>query len=186
MAVNLRMTSDEFIDWSMRQPEGGRFELLDGEVLDMASERWLHAKVKGRVSRRLAEAVEAARLQCDVVPEGMAVSIRPTTVFEPDVAVRCGKPLGNDVTSYDDPMVVVEVASPSTRTVDTSFKLDGYFSLPSMRHYLIVCPEPQTIVHHQRHDDGSITVTLPKSGSFRLDPPGITLDVASLFPPGAA
>ena len=37
-------------------------------------------------------------------------------------------------------MIVVEVLSPSTRHIDASKKLAGYFRLPSVAHYLIVDP----------------------------------------------
>ncbi len=38
------------------------------------------------------------------------------------------------------PVVVVEVLSPSTRGIDTTVKLAGYFLVPSLKHYLIVEP----------------------------------------------
>jgi Uma2 family endonuclease len=39
------------------------------------------------------------------------------------------------------PVIVVEVSSPSTRKIDASLKMTGYFSLPSVHHYLIIDPE---------------------------------------------
>ncbi len=38
------------------------------------------------------------------------------------------------------PVVVVEILSPGTKTVDTTKKLEGYFKLASVRHYLIIDP----------------------------------------------
>jgi Uma2 family endonuclease len=57
-----RMTSDEFIGWAMNLPDGQRYELACGEVVAMAPERSVHALTKGRILRRLAEAIEAAGL----------------------------------------------------------------------------------------------------------------------------
>ncbi len=44
----------------------------------------------------------------------MAVRVDDSNVFEPDASVRCGPRLVGDVTLILDPVIVVEVASPST------------------------------------------------------------------------
>ena len=58
---------------------------------------------------------------------------------------------------------MVEVASPSTRKIDASLKLTGYFSLPSVQHYLIVDPDGPPVIHHRRQGDGTIlTIDCPR------------------------
>jgi hypothetical protein len=47
---------------------------------------------------------------------------------------------------------VVEVLSPSTRYIEASAKLAGYFRLPSVQHYLIVDPDRPTVMHHTPAD----------------------------------
>lgn len=79
------------------------------------------------------------------------------------------------------PVIVVEVLSPSTRRIDASRKLAGYFSLPSLHHYLIVDPEKPPLIHHQRQDDGTILTRLTGEGSVQFDPPGFEIEVARLF-----
>ena len=177
-----RMTADEFIAWSMAQPKGQRYELSNGEVFGMAPERWYHTRVKGRIFRRFEEAVDLAGLRCEVASDGMAVRIDADTVYEPDAAIRCGEPLSTETVVYDDPMVVVEVLSPSSRAVDGGIKLSDYFRLTSVCHYLIIRTDRRLIVHHERGADGIIQTQIVASGQLRLAPPGITLDVASLFP----
>jgi Uma2 family endonuclease len=133
-----RMTSDEFIAWAMEQPETGHYELVAGEVVAMAPERSAHALTKAQIWRRMAEAVEADRLPCQVFPDGMAVEVDEHTVYEPDAPVRCGAPLPADAIKLNDPVIIVEVLSPSMRARDSGAKLEDYFRLPSLRHYLIV------------------------------------------------
>ncbi len=177
------MTAEDFLAWSVDEPaKGKRFELADGEVVAMASERSRHALVKSRVCRRLEEAVEGAGLQCTVYPDGMAIRVDSHTVYEPDAALRCGEPLPDDAIIYDDPTVVVEVLSPTTAGVDAGGKFEGYFRLQSLRHYLVIRPRPASVIHHERLADGTIQTRIMASGPLRLDPPGIILDVASLFP----
>ena len=82
-----------------------------------------------------------------------------------------------------DPIIVVEVASPSTRKIDASLKLDGYFSLESVHHYLIIDPDGPPLLHHRRQADGTILTTVVHDGTLPLSPPGIELAVAEIFAP---
>lgn len=170
-----RMSSDEFIAWAMDQPRGERYELVAGEIVAMAPERSAHALTKGLVFRRLAEAIETAGLACTAYPDGMAVAIDEATTYEPDALVRCGPPLPDDAVRLTDPVIVVEVLSPSTRARDAGAKLEDYFRLPSLRHYLIVKTENRTVIHHARDAAGTITTRIVRGGPIVLDPPGITL-----------
>jgi Uma2 family endonuclease len=55
----------------------------------------------------------------------MAVRIDSFTVYEPGASIRCGPRLPDDATEFDDPVVVVEVLSPSTRHIDTRARSSG-------------------------------------------------------------
>jgi Uma2 family endonuclease len=97
-------------------------------------------------------------------------------VFEPDALVRCGPRLDDDAIEVADPLIVVEVVSPSSSRRDSGGKLEGYFRLPSVRHYLIVTVRTRAVIHHQRDEAGVITTRIIRDGPLRLDPPGIELD----------
>ncbi|MGE0226511.1 MAG: Uma2 family endonuclease [Acetobacteraceae bacterium] len=131
----------------------------------------------------LAGAAEAAGLPCETYVDGMAVQVDAATVYEPDVLLRCGPPLRDDTLAVTDPLIVVEVLSPSSRARDTGATLADYFRLPPVRHYLIVRTEDRTIIHHARNAAGTILTRILRDGSRFLDPPGITL--SGLFPPAA-
>ena len=177
-----RMTADEFIAWAMEQPEGERYELVGGEVVGMSPERLAHARVKARVHRALTDAIERGGLPCEAVPDGMAVEVSADTVYEPDALVRCGPPLPGDTVRILDPVVLVEVLSPSTGAHDAGAKLAGYFGMPSVRHYLLLDTKKRTVIHHARADGGGeIATRIARDGAVRLDPPGLALDVAWLF-----
>ena len=77
---------------------------------------------------------------------------------------------------------MVEVLSPSSLARDSGAKLEDYFRLPSVRHYLIVKTENRTIIHHARGADGIILTRIVHEGPLLLDPPGIIL--TDCFPPG--
>jgi Uma2 family endonuclease len=175
------MTADEFIAWAMEQPDGVHYELVAGEVVAMAPERAGHWRVKARVVRALTDAIERAGSECEVFGDRMAVEVSADTVYEPDAMVRCGAPVPDDAVKVVDPVVVVEVLSPSTGAHDSGTKLEGYFEIPSVRHYLLVNLKRRTVVHHARSEGGEITTRIARDGTIGLDPPGIALDVAGLF-----
>jgi Uma2 family endonuclease len=79
------------------------------------------------------------------------------------------------------PVVVVEILSPGTKTVDTTKKLEGYFKLASVRHYLIIDPEAATIVHHARDAAGAIATSVLSDGEVALDAVGARVPVATCF-----
>jgi Uma2 family endonuclease len=175
-----RMTVDEFVDWAMAQPEG-RFELVDGAVVAMAPERAGHARIKANVLIALREVVRLGDLPCEAFPDGMTVKIDEHTAYEPDALVRCGDTLADDVVIVPDPVIVVEVLSPSTRGRDAGAKLADYFRLPSVRHYLLVRTERRSVIHHRRGDGDLIETRILTAGVLQLDPPGITLELDRIY-----
>lgn len=173
-------TADEFIAWALEQPTG-RFELDNGVVVAMAPERVKHGRVKAQVWLALRLALAARGLSCEALPDGATVRIDDRTVYEPDALVRCGPPLPGDTIEVNDPVVVVEVVSPSSRGIDSGAKLAGYFALPSVRHYLIVDTDRCVVLHHRRDEEGAIGVRICRDGQLTLDPPGFTIEIRDIF-----
>jgi Uma2 family endonuclease len=173
-------TADEFIAWALEQPTG-RFELDNGVVVAMAPERVNHAIAKLNAVIALHNAIGARGLACQALPDGMAVRVDDRTVYEPDALVRCGPALPGDAVEVRDPVVVVEVVSPSSRGIDRGVKLARYFLLPSVRHYLIIDTDQRVVIHHRRGEEGRIEVRVLHDGSLTLDPPGLDIDVRDIF-----
>ena len=176
-----RMTAEQFIAWASELPDGERYELVAGEAVAMPPERAVHARVKARVHRAPADGLLAAGLPCEAFPDGMAVRIDDSTVYEPDALVRCGPLLDDNAVTVEDPVIVVEVLSPSTQVPDSRAKLEDYFRLPSLRHYLIVKTETRKIIHHARNEAGRITTRIVGAGALDLSPPGLTIEATSFF-----
>ena len=126
-------------------------------------------------------AVAAAGVDCEALPDGATVEVGDDTDYEPDAVVTCGERMGDDATVAPNPVIVVEVLSPSTRAVDTGAKLTDYFRVPSIRHYLILRTDRRVVVHHRRLGDGGIETRLIAAGRIELDPPGIAVAVEQVF-----
>lgn len=175
-----RMTREEYYRWAEAQPRG-RFELVDGEVIAMAPERVAHIRAKARAWQALSRAIESAGLPCEALADGATVEIGGDTAYEPDALVHCGKRLDDDAFGPQEPVIVVEVTSPSNSRVDLTTKFTDYFRAPSVRHYLIVHLARRVVIHHRRLEDGRIESAILASGPIPLDPPGLTVTVEALF-----
>ena len=176
-----RMTAHEFAAWAERQT--GRFELLDGLVVQMNAERLGHARVKHRIVVALAEALRKSGLEGEVYPDGVAVKVSEKIVHEPDAVLRLGPGLPDDTLLIADPTIVVEVLSPSTGPIDTSTKLANYFTIPSVAHYLIVNTVTQSVSHYSRGQVGRPSMVTVSEGELVLEPPGLSLKVNQFFAP---
>jgi Uma2 family endonuclease len=174
------MTVDAYVDWALQQTRG-RFELLRGEIVPMSPERTGHARLKHRIAVVLERAIEAAGLGCHMLPDGCVVRIDDHTAFEPDALVYCGGMLSDDTVIIPEPVIVVEVLSPSTASIDAGVKFAGYFKAPSIRHYLIVDGPGREVTHHHRLADGTISSRSMSGGDITLEPPGLVLPLAAIF-----
>lgn len=159
----------------------GRYELVDGDVLKMAAETVRHVRLKGRVFRAMAGAIEASGAGCEAFQDGVSVKVSGKTAREPDVSVQCGKAADGDSLVLTEPLIVVEIVSPSTEGVDANVKFAEYFSVPSIMHYLIVWPKQRYCYHHQRIDDNKVLTTIVRSGVIEFDPPGFAISFDSFF-----
>jgi Uma2 family endonuclease len=174
-----QMTVDEYLAWAEEHP--GRYELFDGRVLAMSPEGAGHAEKKAAVHAALLARVRARNLACHVLPDGMTVRIDDQTAYEPDALVYCGAKLPSTAVEVSNPVIVVEVLSPSTRRVDLSTKLADYFRLSSIAHYLIVDPERPRVIHHMRAGGNTILTRIVGDGTMPLDPPGIAIEIKDIY-----
>jgi Uma2 family endonuclease len=173
------MDVDAFLLWA--DGRDGRWELRDGQPVMMAPERAAHALTKFAAQKALEDGLRRARLPCRVFPDGMTVRVAARTAFEPDALVVCPPPTDLSTMEIPNPAIVVEVLSPSTAADDHGVKLDGYFSLPSVAHYLILDADRRVTIHHRRGHAGAIETRVLREGKVVLDPPGFDAEVAEFF-----
>ena len=177
-----QMTVDEFLLWA--EGEEGRWELHDGVPRDdFAGARRLTPRRRQRRSSRF-KCRFTARAGCRARssgwhgdPDRRADDLRTRRI-------GCLRPSAPpDAIEIDNPVIVVEVLSPSTAAIDHGRKLSGYFSLASVQHYLILDPDRRVVIHHKRGSGDAIETRVLTDGVARLDPPGFEVAVEALFPP---
>lgn len=174
-----RMTVDEYLDWGLGHP--GRYELFRGEVFALSPETVGHNNAKAAIYIALLREIREHGLPCHVLTDGVTIRIDEDTAYEPDAQVYCGEELPASAVEVPNPIIIVEVLSPSTRRVDVSVKLSGYFRLSSVAHYVIIDLTQRVVVHHARGSADTILTRIVTTGSIALDPPGLALAVDDIF-----
>jgi Uma2 family endonuclease len=184
-----KMRADEFLTWAEGLPkEAGRFELWDGEVIvkhgpagSENAERAQHWDMKGAVFVALREAIKRAGLPCFAVPDGAGVRFADDKLVEPDALVYCGAKVPWSFLEVSNPVIVVEILSPGTRSFDLGAKLQGYFGLPSLHHYLVIDPGRLLLIHHKRGTADAMETRIATGPSLKLDPPGLDVDLTEVL-----
>jgi Uma2 family endonuclease len=175
------MSADAFLEWAEAQ-DSGRYQLIGGEIVAMAPECASHALVKFQIAKALEAAIAAAKLPCRAFVDGLGVKIDDATVFEPDALVNCGPPFRRGSLIAPNPVIVVEVLSPTSVRRDTALKFAHYFRHPAVQHYVIVVMEDRTVIQHSRGEGDMLKSRIARMGDrLTLDPPGIEVAAADLF-----
>jgi Uma2 family endonuclease len=175
-----KMNVDEYLRWTEAQ-DTGRFELVQGEVIMMSPETNRHLDVKSEAWLAFRTALKKAKSKCRAIADGAGVRIDQSTVREPDFAVQCA-PRDPDSVLLNEPLIVAEVVSPSSKRSDTGSKVAEYFRVASIQHYLIIDPFTSTIILHSRDaNGGDLHTRFFKNGEIELTPPGISVSVADLL-----
>jgi Uma2 family endonuclease len=129
------MTLDEFLAWDATQTE--KREFLRGEVYDMAGAEDHHVTVTLNAAVALRQHLRDS--PCRTYMADMKLRIEAADAsFYPDVLVTCSEA---DLARRQDkrePLLLVEVLSPSTAAYDRGDKFAAYRQIDSLREYLIV------------------------------------------------
>jgi Uma2 family endonuclease len=154
-----------------------RYELFDGQIVAMAPASDVHGALVMRLGRQIGNAL---RPGCEVIAEaGIVPPERADSYYEADLAVTCAGLTGQQFIL--DPVLIVEVLSPSTAATDRDRKLPDYRMIPSLQDILVVSSIEPRIEHFRRQPDGWKIHDLRGEGTVRLQALDITLDLADLY-----
>ena len=149
-ALPIFRTVDEFLAWEERQAE--RYELVGGVLRLMSGGTANHDLVAMNLARCLGNAL--AGRPCFVHGSNLKVRSPEGASMYPDVFVRCGSNRG-EAQVVDDPVLVVEVLSPSTQRDDLTLKRGVYQPTPTLQAILLVSAQAAAIELAEREPDGS-------------------------------
>jgi Uma2 family endonuclease len=125
-----------------------KHEFLDGVVYAMAGGSPAHAAVTGNVIRLLGVALEGRR--CQVFSSDLRIRVAKTGLTTyPDTSVICDQieidPEDSKGHTALNPILLVEVLSPSTEDYDRGEKLSHYKRIESLREVMLVAHEEHRV-----------------------------------------
>lgn len=149
----IRMSEAEYLAFERKSEF--RHEYIDGEVVAMAGASRAHSLIKGNLMSLFKTQLRGQG--CEVHDSDFRVKVEATGNFAyPDLSVVCGEVqlLDDAFDTLMNPLLIVEVLSPSTQRYDKTEKFSDYRKIPSFREYILVAQDKAHIERYLRRDDG--------------------------------
>jgi Uma2 family endonuclease len=178
MAAKLKpadqMTIEEFLAFADAQPDGEKWELIEGMAYMSPSPVDWHQMVVGNIVHVLLSFKAETGATWRAMPGvGTRVPVSPKSLPRPDVFIKEGALTGGPTT--DDALVLFEVLSKSNSRGDQAWRKRVYASIPNCQHYVTVATKRAEIVRYDRAD-GWKGVTVAKLTS-ELEIPAIDVSI---------
>ena len=136
--AKLRFEPDDYLAWEADQPI--KHEYVDGEVFAMAGASDAHVTIALNIAMALRNHLRGG--PCSVYISDMKLRVaQDHAFFYPDVFVTCTDADRAQSLWKSEPVLVVEVLSPSTSAYDRGAKFAAYRKLRSLREYVVVDAE---------------------------------------------
>ena len=133
-----------------------KHEYLGGIVHAMAGAGNQHNRIATNVVSTLHRRLRG--YPCEAFNSDTKVRVRLASqirYYYPDASVVC-RPNPPEDSFHDEPVLVVEVLSPSTRRVDMTEKQEAYFAIPSLLVYLLVEQDSALVTLYGRTPSGFV------------------------------
>ncbi len=171
-----RMTDEEYL--AIERQAETKSELRDGVMVAMSGASLPHNRLVANLVGLLWQQLKGS--SCSVCPSDMRVHVPATGLYTyPDALVACGEPELRDghFDTLLNPVLLIEVLSPSTAAWDRGSKLAQYQTIASLAEVLLVAQDEPRIEQHVRAGAGwtSSVVTGLES---RLALPSLGLELA--------
>jgi Uma2 family endonuclease len=153
VAHRARYTRAEYV--AFERSSNVKHEFLDGVIYAMAGGSPQHAAVAATVITLLSVGLQGK--PCRVHSSDLRIRIADTGLETyPDVSVVCGRAEVDpeDAHAVLNPIVVVEVTSPSTEEYDRGDKAEHYKRIPSLREIVLVSHRERLVEVLRREEGG--------------------------------
>jgi Uma2 family endonuclease len=111
---------------------------------------------------------------------GDAKVLANRSVRYPDLSITCSPVVGRDDT-VPEPVVIVEVVSPTTERTDRGRKKFDYFAIPSLRQYAIVEQDQRRVDLYTRTEAGWANQIVTGNAMLNLSSIGIGLPLDAVY-----
>ena len=152
------LTPEEYLVWERKQPFKNEYH--NGQIVAMSGASRAHNRITVDIVTQLNNQLMDG--ECEVFAGDMRVRTDPTvSYYYPDVIVVCGESRFEDDT-FDtllNPILVVEVLSPSTAAYDRGEKFEHYKQIASLQEYILVSQDNVRVEHYSRQGSQWISNT---------------------------
>jgi Uma2 family endonuclease len=126
-----------------------KHEYYQGEIFAMTGGTFNHSVIGVNTVSALNTRLRGK--PCRPTNSDMCIETPDGLITYPDVAVFCGKPqLTDNQRALLNPIVIIEVLSPTTRRYDQSDKFLLYRTIPTFQDYLLVDSEKIHVQHYRK------------------------------------
>lgn len=133
-----RFDAEAYLAWEAAQPL--KHEFVAGEVFAMAGASDAHVTVAGNVYSALRAHLRGTPCRTYIAVMKLRVEAADA-FFYPDVFVTCSAADAERQQFKAEPVLVVEVLSPSTAAYDRGAKFAAYRGVASLQEYVLIDPE---------------------------------------------
>lgn len=147
-----RYTTVEYL--TLERNASYKSEFHDGQIYAMTGASREHNLITVNIARELS--VQLKRRPCEAYINDMRVKSDESSSYHyPDIAVVCGTPQFEDahIDTLLNPIMLIEVLSPSTEAYDRGGKFAHYRKIPSLREYLLVAQDQPSIERYVRQGE---------------------------------
>lgn len=171
------LTVDEYLALENALPV--RHEYVAGRAYAMSGTTLRHNLIASNIHACLRAAARGGSCQAYIID--IKLRAAGDRIYYPDGIVVCA-PHAGDTLVLDDPCLVVEVTSRSTRRTDHGEKLAAYLGMPSLRAYLIAEHDRRLVTLHSREATGEWNRhELDSVGRFDIPCPQATLSLDEIY-----
>lgn len=159
-----------------------RHEYLDGQIYAMAGGSPEHSALIAVIASFLSSAIRGGPCRVHVTELRIRVAETGLATY-PDVAVVSGpwERDPEDANTVTNPVVVVEVLSPSTEKYDRGEKLEHYKRIPTLRAALLVAHDHREIELWTRAGAGWTSAILGPGSEVALPEPAVRFSVDAAY-----
>ena len=171
-----RMTVAEFLTWD--DGTDTRYELIDGRPVAMAPLAPSHSIIVVNLSHELKARLKAP---CYAGSEaGVEHPDRDDTFYEADIVISC-TPVAPGMAAIPNPVVVIEVLSPSTLEHDRGRKAYDYRRIPSVQEIVLVASEQRHVEIWRRRGAKWEVEDLIGDATLDLETVGVAVPFAAIY-----
>jgi Uma2 family endonuclease len=174
-ALKLPMSADDFLAWDATQTV--KHEFVRGEVFAMAGASKAHVVVSMNIAMALRQHLRGSPCSTFIADTKLRVEA-VNAYYYPDVMVTCSAADAADPMTVREPVLVVEVLSPSTAAHDRGDKFAACRQLPTLREYVLIDPATRCSDAFRKGDDG-LWVLHPFEPAQGLQLASVGLDMAA-------